>query len=143
MPYQLQACRAHELAQKLDHEELFVLMACEGLGKSRQLRVFPRAALRKPSVDGWLRQRNVTLDQVVKALLRKGFLNPVGRGKLVCTDDGDLVKHAFNDLKNDLVLHRTDEPLSGNPFDWINVLRREMEAACAAEALRDDAEALR
>lgn len=118
-------------------------MACEGVGKSPQFRVFARAALKKPSVEGRLKQRDFDLSDVVGELVAKSFLNRVGTKKLVCTDDGDLVKHAFNDLKDELVLHRTSEPLSGDAFDWVAVLRREMQEVCTAQALRDGAEDLR
>lgn len=143
MPFELQACKAHELAQRLTDEELFVLMACEGIGKSRQLRVFARQALRKPSVQGPLSERGHEVGDVIDALIGKGFLNRVGTKKLVCTDDGDLVKHAFNDLRDELVLNRTSEPLSGGAFDWVSVLRRHMEEVCTAQALEQEAEDLR
>jgi len=83
------------LSRGLTDEALFVLMACEGVSKSRTLRVFSEKALDRPSVTRHLAGKG-GLKEAVHDLLAKNLLDRAGRGRVACTNDGNLVKHAFN-----------------------------------------------
>src|SRR5207249_1170378 len=85
-------------------EALFVLLACEGQGKSDQRRIFDPSSLKaRPGLVNQLPNAADDVDTVLKILKASNprFVNPVGSG-IVCTTEGDLVKHAFDGLRSDL-----------------------------------------
>jgi len=60
--------------------------------------MFDRRWLQTASTLKPLRQGGFSLGQVLDELSRCGMIQRVGRGHLVCTAEGDLTKHCFNDL---------------------------------------------
>jgi hypothetical protein len=115
------------MASGLTDAEIFVLMACEGVGKSPLLRVFPRRVLRRPSVVKPLKAVGVDVDEVVHSLVEKGHLKQAGRNWLAATPRGNVVKHAFDRLRNDLVLDGKLPPVPRILLERIPQLRVEME----------------
>lgn len=124
-----------ELTDTLTDAEIFVLMACEGVGKSNSLRVFSERGLAKPSVLKPLSAKGVALDSVIRSLIEKGFLLRAGRGRLSSTSDGNIVKHECDRLRNEMVLGGKIDPFTQTRLDMVPTLRRELaERARAGHA---------
>lgn len=120
----MQAGEASRLARDLTDDELFVLLASEGMGKGKHVRVFHEDNLKKPSVERQLRD-GTGIREVLKSLVNKGFLEARGRKRYEASSQGNMVKHAFDDLRDCLILE-SENPLAKSDRDWIPVLRERM-----------------
>lgn len=125
MTFELQAAEAARLARDLTDDELFVLMASEGMGKGARVRAFHEDSLRKPSVERQLREGS-DVRSVLKSLAKKGFLDGRGRKKYEASSPGNTVKHAFDDLRDDMIL-QSPNPLDKASREWIPILRDRMD----------------
>lgn len=102
---QNQAREALAISGELTDAELFALMACLHLGKSASEGVFSRRSLlNRPSVVMPLRDARIDLSDVIDSLVRKGFVDPAGFGRVRLSDKGRVIEHRFSILRDHLVL---------------------------------------
>ncbi len=102
-------------------------MSCLAVDKGNQSRVFSKRQLQRESVLRALRTKSLTFEEALRELISAGMLSPIGRNRLICTTDGDLVKHNYNDLLDLLKLHGIITALPAEKIDLAGKLRVAME----------------
>jgi len=102
-------------------------MSCLGVGKGDQSRVFSKRQLRRESVLRPLRKEALEFEDVLRELVAAGMLSRLGPNRLMCTTDGDLVKHNYNDLWDLLKLHGTTPPLTEEKIEVARKLKLAMD----------------
>ncbi len=112
VPLKLQAARALELSLPLSPSALFVLMQCESIPKRGRSRVFGIRWLQRPSTLEPLSLHRLALRDAITELAGCGLVRRVGRSQLICTTEGDLVKHCFNDLLADAKVNGALSPFT-------------------------------
>jgi hypothetical protein len=121
-----QASEAVLASARLSDIEIFVLMSCLHVGKSRSLGVFRRAAIeRRPSIARPLIEAGCEPARVTKSLIEKGFLTPAGFGRLATSADGEIIKHRFSILLQHLRLSGVLPP-AGIRISDVAILRERM-----------------
>jgi hypothetical protein len=125
-----QACEALTVSKDLTDAEVFLLMACLRVGKSPSERVFRRSAIeRRPSIALPLEAIRISPKEVTKSLLSKGLLLSAGLGRVSTSASGEIVKHRYSILRNDLRLRGVLPPMGSRPSD-IPILRDYMRRLC-------------
>jgi hypothetical protein len=95
--------------------------------------IFYRRELKKPSVGKPIGRHNLDLDELIEKLIDKEFLNPVGSKKLVCTHEGDTVKHNFNDMVGELQVQGFLRLLSADKVNRIDGVRIALDLFASGE----------
>jgi hypothetical protein len=132
---QNQACEAVALSGNLTDPEVFVLMGCLHLGKSRSERVFAqRSLLQRPSVVLPLRNAGIDVSEVLDSLVSKGYINRAGFGRVQVSDRGKVIEHRFSILRDTLAL-RGMLPEIGTRLTSVPELRTRMKDLCETGGL--------
>lgn len=122
------------MGASLSDTALFVLIAAQGRGKSDDLRVFSDEDLQHLRRE--LERKGTTIEKAVRELVQAGLVRRVGPKRLMCTGDGNAVKHPYRALRNALALMRRLSPAQKASLDLIPDLREQMAALCARERAR-------
>lgn len=123
-------CRARELSEKLTDGELFLLIASQHRGKSETQRVLAEVSLETPSIQKPLLSRGATVEAVVKRLVEKGFFLRIRRGLVRSTENGATVKHAYNRVRNQLILDEKLRSSVAQSIEFVPRLRQAVAEEC-------------
>lgn len=122
---------AVRLSEKLSDSQIFILMNAQSTHKGEESRIFRRAELHKVHVSVPLDLQPDAIDALVHELENWRFLGPAGSGKLVCTKDGDCVKHNFNDMLDEMDLRGVAEPFAVDKVRRVTRIRRALKKMAA------------
>lgn len=117
-----------QLARRLSDAELFLLIESEAFPKSDSQRAFPRTRFHSPSIMKRMEGGRRAVDAAVDGLVKKKFLAPLG-DMVHATKNGNLVKHAFKDVRSSLSLGGATAA-EVRALGFCKRLRQEMKKIC-------------
>jgi hypothetical protein len=132
------ACQSVRLSAALGNPSIFLLAAMAAFSdKGSRTRILRVSAIEdRISIVTPIHDSGNEIRELLRGLGETGYVELSGRDQVMCTANGDCVKHTYHNLRVFLRLYRAYPPLGSETVEDVDKLREGMRRLCLGKSLQ-------